>query len=44
MRRRLAAVERQLAKLVDECELNAAVHADMIRLRSVHARLRRSQG
>src|SRR5262249_54021011 len=33
--RRLAAVERQLARLVDECELNAAVHADVIRLRNV---------
>jgi MoxR-like ATPase len=44
MLRRLAAVERQLAKLVDDCELNAAVHADVIRLRNVHATLRRSQG
>lgn len=42
--RRIGAVERQLAKLVDECELNAAVHADLIRLRQVHAALKRSQG
>jgi MoxR-like ATPase len=41
--RRIAAVERQLGRLVDECELNAAVHADMIKLRGVHAWLRRSQ-
>jgi MoxR-like ATPase len=43
MPRRIAAVEHQLGRLVDECELNAAVHADIIKLRSVHARLRRSQ-
>jgi MoxR-like ATPase len=42
MPRRIVAVERQLGRLVDECELNAAVHADIIKLRSVHARLRRS--
>lgn len=42
--RRIAGVERQLAKLADECELNAAVHADLIRLRQVHAALRRAQG
>jgi MoxR-like ATPase len=42
--RRVAAIERQLAKLVDECELNAAIHADVIRLRKVHAVLVRSQG
>jgi MoxR-like ATPase len=44
MPRRLAAVERQLARLVDDCELNAAVHADVIRLRNVHATLGRSRG
>jgi MoxR-like ATPase len=42
--RRIAAVERQMGKLADECELNAAVHADLMRLRQVHAALRRQQG
>jgi MoxR-like ATPase len=42
--RRLGALERQLAKLAEECELNAAVHADLLRLRHAHAALRRSQG
>jgi MoxR-like ATPase len=39
--RRLAALERQLARLAEECELNAAVHADLLRLRQAHARLQR---
>jgi len=41
--KRLSALERQLAKLAEECELNAAVHADLLRLRQAHARLQRSQ-
>jgi MoxR-like ATPase len=41
---RLATVEKRLAKLVDECELNAAVHADLMRLRRIHAELHRLPG
>jgi MoxR-like ATPase len=37
---RLAVIERQIAKLADECELNGAVHADILRLRRIHAELR----
>jgi MoxR-like ATPase len=42
--RRIAAVERRLAKLTDECELNAAVHADIVRLRHLHAGLHKLPG
>lgn len=44
MAQRVAAVEKRLTKLVDECELNAAVHADIIRLRRIHAELHRAPG
>jgi MoxR-like ATPase len=37
--RRQAALERALTRLLEECELNAAVHADIMRLRQAHARL-----
>jgi MoxR-like ATPase len=37
--RRAAAVERRLARLADDCELNAAVHADIVRLRGIYAGL-----
>ena len=36
---RLSAIERQIAKLAGECELNGAVHADILRLRRIHAEL-----
>ena len=42
--RRMAAVERRLARLADDCELNAAVHADIVRLRSIYAGLCRLPG
>lgn len=42
--RRLAAVERQLGALADECELNAPVHADIVRLSQIHAGLNKLPG
>jgi MoxR-like ATPase len=37
---RIAILERQMGKLLDDCELNGAVHADLVRLRRTHQALR----
>ncbi len=39
---RIAALEKQMARLLDDCELNGAVHADLVRLRRIHQTLRDS--
>jgi hypothetical protein len=39
---RIAALQKQMVRLLDDCELNGAVHADLVRLRRIHQTLRES--